>query len=319
MLFIFLVGCEWYSEETYLLTDLEETVCSRLNDTLNVELEAADLRWIGPDWIADDIQSAFDGEERIGTSWFDDDFVLEPDLFVLISGSDTIAAMQIINMKYDAANEMVDSIEIQYVYNASGTPTFPSSDTTVVIGGSHTAPVYLDFSQGIVSASSGWHIQIDGMVIRQAEDGLVAREEDETLFGFSKAPSKGYFPDGNGFDVAFGLLVADSTYLEEPDSLNVIELQTVADGGYLLWDRQGEGSAAVGFNASDFMSIALWDEEGNSLSPVETNISMETIAYCEDVNTRAVFDLSELTYLIQFLPHEEMVRDNFRLAIVEED
>ena len=319
MLLSSFMGCELYEDETYLMNDVEDLVCQRLNDTLSVNTDTEGLLWMGPVWTGSNIQTAFDSEERIGTSWFNDEFVPRTDLYVFINGADTLAAMEIKDMQYDPASETVDSIEISYIYNASGGPAFSGTDTTLIIAGTHDAPVYLDFSQGIVSSSASWHIVFDGMSIGQDENGKVARESGAGLFGFSRAPSTGYLADGPGFGVALEFLLADSVYLEKPDSLNNMKLPNPGEAGYVLLDRTGMSAADIGLNASDYMSIAIWGEDGEALDPVETNISMETIAYCHDVKSKAVYALADMIYLIQFLPHEEMVEGTFRLAIVEED
>ncbi len=315
---ILLMSCEDFEEQIYLMSDQEVLVCERLADTLSYEITAADLRFYGPAWIGSNIESALESTERIGATWYDDDLVIEPDVFVFIDGSDTVAALQFIDFVYDETTEQVDSIQIVYMYNPAGSISFDSlSVDTILVENSHTATAYIDFSQGLVSAGSDWNISIDGAVVQQNSTSKVARLENVSLLAFSTAPLKNYVADISGFDLAINYLSSDSVYLTATDSLLIIKRESDVEAGYMLWDRQGLGEAEIIFNASDYMTIALWDESGQILEPLNESLSLELIAYCHDLKTRMTYDLGEETYLIQFLPHEQMTEHSFRLVIVE--
>jgi hypothetical protein len=315
-----IVSCEYYEEETYVLSTQEQLICDRLADTLSHDITAADLRLFGPDWTGKNIVSALESSVRIGESWYDEDFVLRPDVLVFIDGADTVAAAQITAFAYDESMGQADSLQIVYLYNPAGSISFDGlSMDTILVAGSHTAPVYIDFSLGIVSASSDWNISIDAGLILQTPTGKVHRKENTSILSFSKAPTKNYLADTPGFEIAAKYLEADSIYLTSPDSLMAFELESKDDAGYVLWDRQAMGSSDIIFNATDFMSINVWvwDANGTKLEPNDESMSMETIAYCHDLKTRVVYELEGQTYLIQFKPHEEMVDQDFNLVIVE--
>lgn len=315
---IFVLSCEDFEEQTYTLSDGDQIICDRFADTLSHNLTAADLRFFGPAWTGSNIESIFEEYDRISTSWYDADLILEPDIFVFIDEADTVAAMQFITFVYDETTEQVDSMQIAYVYNPAGTPAFGGlSRDTILITGSYANPIYIDFSQGLVSSSSDWNISIDGAVVKQAATGKVFRWEDKSLATFSTAPKKNYVADIKGFDIAASYLSGDSVYLSESDSLLLIKMESAGEAGYLLWDRQGLGTAEIIFNASDYMTIALWDESGERIEPADESIPFEVIAYCHDLKTRVTYELGEETYLIQFLPHEQMSEQTFRLVIVE--
>ncbi|NQV13932.1 hypothetical protein HQ531_00635 [bacterium] len=317
--FLFVSGCDYYEDQSYKLSDIEQAICDRFSDTLNHPLEAVDLRLFGPAWTGAKFDVTVGEENRIGSTWHDDDFVLEPDVFVFINGSDTLAAMQFINFLYHETTEQVDSIQIAYIYNPTGLRSFAGLIAdTLLIPDTHANTFYLDFSQGSVSADADWNISIEGAIVLQSATGKVHRIEDTALAVVTSAPLKNYVADISGYEVAYNFLVADTAYLTETDSLLALTLVS-EDAGYLLWDRQGSGSGSIVFNASDYMTIALWDETGIRMMPTDESISMQAIAYCPNLNTSAVYDLSEETYLIQFLPHEQMVEQSFSLVIMEDE
>ena len=164
-----IVSCEYYEEETYVLSAQEQLICDRLADTLSHDITAADLRVFGPDWTGKNIASALESSIRIGESWYDEDFVLRPDVFVFIDGADTVAAAQIISFAYDETSGQADSLRIVYLYNPAGSISFSGlSMDTLLVTDSHTSPVYIDFSQGLVAVDSDWNISIDAGFVEQS-------------------------------------------------------------------------------------------------------------------------------------------------------
>ncbi len=315
---IFTISCERYNEETYELNELEQVICDRFSDTLSHELKAADLRLFGPSWTGKEVEQTLLNMERIGSTWFNADFELEPDVFVFLEGADTVAAMQILDFVYDDALVSMDSIYIAYLYNPAGTPAFGGlvADTILVLDPG-TTPLYLDFSQGVVGASDDWNISLDGVNIKQASLSKVFRLENRLLAAFTTAPKEYYAADILGFELAVNYLEADTIYLTETDSLLSVGIESSTDAGYMLWNRQGMGSSEIIFNTTDYMTIAIWDESGIYLDPSDVTMSMQTVAYCWALKTKVAYELDESTYLVQFLPHEEMATAEFDLVIVE--
>ncbi|NQV50327.1 MAG: hypothetical protein HQ507_07505 [Candidatus Marinimicrobia bacterium] len=310
--------CELYQEETYVLNDTEQAACELLNDTLWVNLFGADLRPLGPVWVGQDIDAALAATERIGSSWFDDDFLIEPDVYVFIDGADTLAALRFLSLTYDENTMVVDGIKLVYKYNPLGAANLTGLDLdTLMIIGSETTPFYLSFSQGSVGAGDAWQISFHGAIVIQSSTTRVHRVEDSSLANVILAPAKDYLSDGLGFSLAIETLRADSVYLEYPDSLMHIELESANDAGYLLWDRNTMGSGDVSFNTNSYMSISIWNAIGERQTPLDNSISMELIAYCPEVKTMTRFALDAEEYLIQFLPNEAMLSQNFHLALLE--
>jgi len=317
---IFTVGCEDYEEQTFVLSELEQLTCDRLADTMSHEIIAADLTIYGPHWTGKNMVSNLASNERIGISWYDSDFLPEADVFFFTNGADTSAAMQILSFVYDEAAEQVDSLEIAYLYNAVGNRAFGGlvADTILALG-SHTNPIYIDFSQGFVTAADAWNISIDGAVISLGSAVTVSRQEGKTLASVVTAPGLNYVADGVGYTVSVDYLSAQSAFLTEPDSLLAIELEADEDAGYLLWDRTALGSAEIIFNATDYLTLTIWDASGVVLQPSNVSMSPELIAYCNDLKTKKSYELDGEVYLIQFLPQEEMDSQSFSLVIVEDE
>jgi hypothetical protein len=318
LLVIGLQHCEMYSEETYEMSAMEEAACELLNDTLSVDVMAADLRVLGPEWTGSNIDAALASTARIGATWMDADFLIEPDVFVFVDGADTLAALRFLSHVYDSETDQVDSIRLVYKYNAVGDPNLAGLDLdTLLITGTESAVFYLNFSQGPVGSSDVWHLSIDGTSIIQSQTTRVHRLEDVTLASVTVAPTGTYLADGSGHTLAIETLEADSIYLMYPDSLQIVEIENISEAGYLLWDRSSLGSGEITFHASDYMSISVWDEAGMEIEPLDMSISMELIAYCPDVRTMNKYELTAETYLIQFLPNEAMASPTFHLALLE--
>ncbi len=316
---LFLVlSCEDYTEETYILSDLEQQICDGLNDTLNHELDAPDLRLFGPEWTGKNLVENFTVAERIGSSWYDADFLVEPDVFIFTAGADTVATLQFLGFTYDGTTNLVDSVEIAYRYNPAGTSSFAglNVDTSMAVG---SDIVYISFSQGIVSETADWNIALESGYVSQSATGKVHRLENAILASVNTVPLENYVSDKTGFEVAVDYLSANSNYLTSPDSLLAVSLGSLVDGGCLLWDRQGAGSANIILNATDYLAITVWDAGGTVINPLDISMSQELIAYCHDLKTKAVYELTEQTYLIQFLPQEEMLTQDFHLIIMEDE
>lgn len=313
-----LTGCEDFEDQTYELSDQEQMICDRLNDTLHVELEGADLRPLGPQWTGADFATSAMTEERIGTSWFDGDHVLEPDVYVFINAADTVGALQFMSMVYDETSGQVDSIRFAYLYNPDGDPSF-AGDTkdTLLITGANSSPYYFSFASGAVGSSDAWDLQVSGDMISLGSATRVHRKEDSSLLALNNAPGAGYYADGSGFELVMNLLNADSSWLVKTDSLLMISMDGNVDAAYLVWDRTGSPEGMMSLVASDHMSINLWNSDGDKLSPQSTNISMELIAYCHMAKTVAEYELDGGEYLIQFLAHEAMSEDEFFLSVME--
>gem|GEM_PF-419195 len=318
LLVIGLQHCEMYSEETYELSAMEEAACELLNDTLSVDVLAADLRVLGPEWKGSNIDAALTSAARIGATWMDADFLIEPDVFVFVDGADTLAALRFLSHVYDSDTDQVDSIRLVYKYNAVGDPNLAGLDLdTLLITGTESTIYYLNFAQGPVGSSDVWHISIDGANVIQSQTTRVNRMEDVTLVSVNTAPAGNYLADGSGYALAVETLEADSIYLMHSDSLNIVEMENGDEAGYLLWDRSGLSNGMTTLHANDYMSISIWDEAGMRVEPMDMSISMELIAYCPDVRTMSKYELGAETYLIQFLPNEAMASPTFHLALLE--
>ncbi|MCF7824713.1 MAG: hypothetical protein K9N35_11135 [Candidatus Marinimicrobia bacterium] len=312
------ISCEDFEDKTYLMSDQEEFICNRLNDSLDIAVTAADLFLFGPAWTGDNISSAFEGTVRIDASWYTEEFELVPDVYVFIDDTDTLAAMKIIEFNYNETSGQAEDIKIAYIYNPLGTPNFTGlSKDTLLIPNTYTATAFIDFSQGLVGESDNWTISIEDGAIKQSADSKVYRIAGGSLATFKKAPSEYYAADIAGFEVAVDYLSSDSVYLPSTDSLLAIKLESKTDAGYLLFDRSGEATAEIVFNVTDYLTIAIWDANGLQLEPVDKTISMQVVAYCPDVKTKAVYALENKSYLIQFLPDEEMEEQNFSLVMVK--
>ena len=321
--FLFMVAalftsCEDFEEKTYEMSDVEVAACALINDTLEVSIDTYDMAHLSPAWSGYDIESALISSERISSSWFDDDHLILSDIYVFTKGADTLGALQFRSLVYDDPSNTVDSVEVEYLYNASGTPSFASAvrDTVLVLGIANT-PAYLNFELGLVTSSDVWHIQFDGEIVKQNTDLKLNRIRGGDISTFSSAPSGKYFADGPGYDVALEQLMADSLYLEYADSLNYLNLSNAIDAGFILWDRSGQLNKTLIFNLDEYISIFIWDSEGTLVVPIDNSISMETISYCSSVKVREVFELEEDMYLLRFRPHESAVEWSHHLAIVE--
>ncbi len=313
-----LISCEGFEEETYAMTEIEESACALLNDTLEVTLDTYDMAHISPAWSGYDISAALTTNERIGSSWFDVDHLIINDTYVFLADADTLAALQFKALVYDETTNTVDSVEVEYLYNAGGSPDFTAAVAdTILVTGINSSSAYLNFESGLVTSADVWHIQFDGGTIKQNDDLKVNRVVGQSLSTFSSAPSGNYFSEGSGYDIALEKLMTDSLYLQYPDSLNYLNLSNALDAGFILWDRTGQRNKTLVFNLDEYVSIFIWDSEGTMIAPKDNSISMETISYCSAVKVREVFDLQEELYLLRFRPHESAVDWNHHLAIVE--
>jgi len=294
------------------------SACALMNDTLEVSVDTYDMAHVSPAWSGYDIESALTSNERIGSTWFDDDHLIINDIYVFTLGSDTLAALQFRSLVYEELSNTVDSVEVEFLYNASGGPSFDTAvGDTVLVTGIVNSSAYLNFELGLVTASDVWHLQFDGGTVKQNTDLKHNRVRGQKISTFSTASSGKYFADGPGYDIALESLMADSLYLVYSDSLNYLNLSNSIDAGFILWDRSGQLSKTLILNLDEYISIFIWDSEGMLVTPIDNSISMETISYCSSVKVREVFELEEEMYLLRFRPHESAVEWNHHLAIVE--
>ncbi len=311
-------SCEDFEEKIFEMSAVEANACALLNDTLEISVDTYDMAHLSPAWSGYDIESALTSNERIGSNWFDDDHLILNDIYVFLVGADTLAALQFKSFVYNESSDTVDSVKVEFLYNASGGPRFTTAvKDTVLVPGLVNSSAYLNFELGLVTASDTWHLQFEGETVKQNTDLKLNRIRGRDLSTFSTAPNGKYYADGPGYGVVLEKLMADSLYLKYPDSLNYVKLTNAMDAGFMLWDRSGQLEKTLIFNLDEFISIFIWDSEGNLLAPLDNSISMETISYCSSVKVRAVYELEEELYLLRFRPHESAVDWNHHLAIVE--
>jgi len=234
-------SCEDYEEEIFEMSDVELNACALLNDTLEISVDTYDMAHLSPDWSGFDIESAITSDERIGSSWFDDDHLILNDIYVFIVGTDTLAALQFKSLVYEESSNTVDSVEFEILYNAGGGPSFSGAiKDTLLVTGLGSSSSYVNFETGLTVETGTWHLEFDGATIKQNSTLKLNRVRGQALSTFSTAPNGRYFADGPGYAMAFDQLMADSLYLEFPDSLNYLDLSNSIDAGFILWDRTGQ-------------------------------------------------------------------------------
>ena len=310
------MGCELYEAQTYELTSLEMTVQERFADTLNQTVDVADLRIFGPAWTAVNADANLHDELRIGKTWYDDDMVIRPDVYIFKQDTNIVAALALLSFVYDADNVTYDSIRFAYMYDADMDGKFTGNTVDTLYAFTLSGDAFLQFSSGMVAAADAWDVKFSQGNIYQATGISVMRREGSSLGLQGTIPAGRYLADGSGYDLVMDYLESDSVYLDDPDSLQIMDFGN-ANNGFFIWDRSAASAGIVGFYLSDVMTVNIWNQDVELLTPMDESISMQAIAYINELKTTALFELSNEVYLVQLVHHENVGDPDYKLALVE--
>ena len=136
------------------------------------------------------------GSAIIGKNWFDQNYQVNNDVYVLKSCAGNFALLEIEKYEIDMTSHQITSLSWKFKYNNTGSTDFSSIDIdSVTSKNAYTETRYYSFANGAVPETSPYDIKISGSTIWLGNDVTVKKLEDKSISDITTISDANFISD----------------------------------------------------------------------------------------------------------------------------